>query len=1030
MEEITSIPKSFSLAASQDYEFLRSEGLKHIENLASDLWTDYNAHDPGITILEALCYAITELGYRCGFDMKDLLTGSDGHLVNGQTLFTAKEILTINPLNINDYRKLLVDIIGIHNAWLIADNFKLDDKKKAHAVNEIEIFADCKKDQLTYNPNLHPLFPSGLYQVLLDLDFDDQFGDLNNGDIIINSPGSTNFNEGEFVFQMELPAWKNADFNLATAVQTEANIASIIISKTDRFAFSLTVNGFPTMEFTASVPKQPASKEVIIDDVREMFDTSYTAGIVTINDKKKKIAEVFKIYLQKITKSKSTVHAAVKSLHEHKNLCEDFITVTTVDDEEIAFCFDVDVNPGIDIEKVEAEIFYAIENYLNPSVDFYSLKELLDKKIPVDEIFTGPILQHGFINTAQLEQTNLRTVIHASDIINLLMDIEGVQAIRNFLMTKYDPNGKAIPGSVSQKWCLEIKPLHKPVLSTDKSKILLFKNQFPFLAQYDEVHDTVLVLHAIRSQAKLNGLEQDLAVPAGNQRDTGSYWPLQYDFPQTYGIGEYGLPSGATAQRIAQQRQLKAYLMFYEQLLADFFSQLTNAYKLFSVDNIKQTYYAQFLKEIKDIDAVYSMTSPYGKLETVLSCQDATVVSKNGWQSLYENKNVFEERRNRFLDHLLSRFAESFNDYALLMYHINYEDRTEEKISFTDLSAAKTNTLKNYPVISSERGKAFNYFPQKDDFTVDTAQFWNTTNVSGLEKRISFLAGISDYTRRFLYCIRNEKIICTEKIISENGVDVLKCFHSFSFTSLDSTRMKSLEYSSRQDALTAQLEAITLAADIASYLYDITTKTLQVIGNHNEVLLESEKQFIDKTSAITAAKKLVKEFRQKCNDPVGLHLVEHILLRPRNKTYDLMQVCLHKCECLCETDPYTFRASVVLPYDAGHFDNMDFRNYFEDKIREEAPAHIMLKICWLNNDLMRQFEVVYKRWIETLAYFSFDPSVTNNNHFKNANDDMIHLLALLHSEYPLANLHDCKESKEGSNPVMLGKTVLGTFETL
>ena len=138
---------------------------------------------------------------------------------------------------------------------------------------------------------------------------------------------------------------------------------------------------------------------------------------------------------------RDSVQSAIKTLHEHRNLCEDFMKVTTIDDEEIAFCFDVDVSPGSDIEKVQAEIFYAIENYLNPVVNFYSLSELLEKKIPADEIFSGPILQHGFIDTAQLEQTNLTTVIHASDIINLLMDIEGVQAIRNFQMTKYDAAG-------------------------------------------------------------------------------------------------------------------------------------------------------------------------------------------------------------------------------------------------------------------------------------------------------------------------------------------------------------------------------------------------------------------------------------------------------------------------------------------------------------------------------------------------------------------------------------------------------------
>ena len=1019
MEAFTTIPKNLSLPPSQNYDLLRSAGLSYIENLASDLWTDYNAHDPGITILEALCYAITELGYRCGFDMKDFLRNADGTLVQGQVLFTAKEILTVNPLTIDDYRKLLVDIEGIHNAWLLADDYKLDDKKNKHAVNEIEIFADCKGDQLTFTPNLNPLFLSGLYRVLLDLDVDDRLGDLNNGDIIIINPSSTNFGEGEFVFEMNLPPWKLADFVFWDAAQNVNNIASLTITQQEKtFLFSLTLIDSTSISFSVSIPKKPSSKEVTLTDVQQMFD-------ITVTDKKQKLASVFQTYLSKINKAKTIVQTAVKSLQEHRNPGEDFIEVTTVDDEEIAFCFDVDVQPGADIEEVEAEIFYAIEIYLNPSIDFYTLKELLDNKIPVDEIFAGPILQHGFIDTDQLEGTNLRSVIHASDIINVLMDINGVLAIRNFLMRQYKADGT----TVVNKWCVTVTALHKPVLSTDKSKVVLFKNGFPFLANYTEVADTILVLHTIRSREKLNGLYQDLPIPLGNKRDTESYWPVQYDFPQTYGIGEAGLPSGASTLRIAQQRQLKAYLMFYEQLLADFFSQLTNACQLFSIENIKQTYYAQFLNNIKDMDAVYNTAASFGSLENVLLTQDATTELKNGWQSLYENKDVYEDRRSRFLDHLLSRFAESFNDYALLMYKINYEDKTEEKIGFTDLSSAKTDTLQNYPVISSERGKAFNYFPQKNDFTLDTTQFWNTNNVSGLEKRISFLAGIPDYSRRFLYCITNEKIVCTEKTVTENGTDVLKCFHSFSFTSLNGIKMKSLDYASKDEAEKAKQESIALASDIVNYLFDTTTSTLQVIGNSNEVLLESEVTFADKPSAMTVAETLVVEFSKTCNDPVGLHLIEHILLRPRNNTFDLMQVCLHDCDCVCEQDPYTFRASVVLPYDAGHFDNMDFRNYFESKIHEEAPAHIMLKVCWLNNDLMRQFEVAYKKWIETLAAFSFDPSISNTNDFTNANNEMIKLLSLLHSEYPQASLHDCDESKEGSNTVVLGKTVLGTFKS-
>ena len=44
-----------------DYTFLREEGIPHLERMAGKLWTDFNTHDPGITILGQVCYAITDL---------------------------------------------------------------------------------------------------------------------------------------------------------------------------------------------------------------------------------------------------------------------------------------------------------------------------------------------------------------------------------------------------------------------------------------------------------------------------------------------------------------------------------------------------------------------------------------------------------------------------------------------------------------------------------------------------------------------------------------------------------------------------------------------------------------------------------------------------------------------------------------------------------------------------------------------------------------------------------------------------------
>src|SRR5688572_29357465 len=98
MEEQLYIEKNNILSNDQDFEFLRSEGKKYIEELSSAVWTDYNTHDPGITILEALCYAITELGYRTNFDVKTLVSDENGNIGNDQAFFSAKEIMTAAPL--------------------------------------------------------------------------------------------------------------------------------------------------------------------------------------------------------------------------------------------------------------------------------------------------------------------------------------------------------------------------------------------------------------------------------------------------------------------------------------------------------------------------------------------------------------------------------------------------------------------------------------------------------------------------------------------------------------------------------------------------------------------------------------------------------------------------------------------------------------------------------------------------------------------------------------------------------------------
>ena len=106
---------------SQKFDDLLAEGISFIQKFSGNNWTDYNYRDPGITILEQLCFAITDLGYKSHFRIEDILMyGVDDFDFENDNLFIRPEkIFSSNISNVNDYRKILIDSIPeINNAWI------------------------------------------------------------------------------------------------------------------------------------------------------------------------------------------------------------------------------------------------------------------------------------------------------------------------------------------------------------------------------------------------------------------------------------------------------------------------------------------------------------------------------------------------------------------------------------------------------------------------------------------------------------------------------------------------------------------------------------------------------------------------------------------------------------------------------------------------------------------------------------------------------------------------------------------------
>ena len=124
-------PKNFTSpdfrSDSENYDLLLEKGISLIQNFSGEKWTDFNYHDPGVTILEQLCYAITDLGYRNNFSIQDLLIGKkDGYNLEKTNLFfPVDRILPSAPLIPSDFQRIIIEQVeAVKNAWVhpVEDN--------------------------------------------------------------------------------------------------------------------------------------------------------------------------------------------------------------------------------------------------------------------------------------------------------------------------------------------------------------------------------------------------------------------------------------------------------------------------------------------------------------------------------------------------------------------------------------------------------------------------------------------------------------------------------------------------------------------------------------------------------------------------------------------------------------------------------------------------------------------------------------------------------------------------------------------
>jgi len=223
-----------------------------------------------------------------------------------------------------------------------------------------------------------------------------------------------------------------------------------------------------------------------------------------------------------------------------------------------------------DVEKVESLISQALLNYAAPLAIQSGYKELVSEGLASDQIFNGPKMQHGWIADSDALGSKCSSV-SLSSLTTLIASIDGVLYVESMKFATPDDINNEIP--------IEINQVAKITLSSD-----FHLNGMPETTRSENSSQHYLA--ALRASHQAAGVEAKVDLypdmPRGQYRNIEEYYSVQNTFPDIYGIGYNSLQSNATSYQVATSRQLKGYLMPFDQLLANQFSQLAHIGDLFS----------------------------------------------------------------------------------------------------------------------------------------------------------------------------------------------------------------------------------------------------------------------------------------------------------------------------------------------------------------------------------------------------------------------------------------------------------------
>ncbi|WP_087725663.1 hypothetical protein [Pandoraea sp. PE-S2T-3] len=794
-----------------DFDALRRAGIATLQALCGDRWTDYNLHDPGVTILEQLCYAITELGYRSDFAPEDYLVGPTGEIdYRRHALHPADEILPSQVLTVDDYRKLFYDSIPeLEDVWL-----------------------SCEPDASAGAGGAR-----GLYRVLVKL--------------------------------------------------------------------SETLTGELSGEAQAAMEA----------DVR------------------KRIFEVF---------------------NAHRNLGEDLAGVRVVPAQAVYLSGDVQIHSERDPASIFAEIYFRCAQAVLSGFQVERYVKAFAAGVPLDILFSGPRTVHGFIASTGAQAPG--SPIAISKLVGLVQEVEGVAHVQRLALC--DAHGHPIgtdmaadavlrlrfPGDAQSAFlrlhfassavgtdttpaahAVEQRREDKARVVLDDARVALAKARFEF----DTLRNTPQSVVGI------------VPAPQGETRELSDYFSIQHQFPAIYGINHFGVPPSAPLAHKVSAKQLKAYLYLAEQLMANYLENLQSVGRMFSVDDLHQTYFSQLIGDdaLPDIESLY-----------VEAPEDV----RKALTHIVSRKDRAEDRRSRLLDVLLAMYGETFSQKSLRRF-----DDYQDKHATHWLVNNKLEFLRHIATLSRDRATAF-------DVGVPERRLDGRPNVAGVHAKIAILLGLpaepsehplSETLLQWRLRLRADNVATADDY--ERAAARLVVLAGRGAPGAEPSKGESRQ----EDLLPVGL--LVHGVRLENYVLEQHGEEVHVhFRTHDERLGDVRLAKFKRAGAVTHADRYVQTLRSflcKLNvQSEGFYLVEHVLLRPRYRNAEAAAAA--ERGQVPDVAFFDARVSIVFPAWTARFSDPDFRNLAQETVCRNLPAHLLPEFHWMDFVTMRDFEHRYDLW--------------------------------------------------------------------